>query len=342
MIWALLVFLAPASHSRLAGDEYRYPCGKYKGKDMSEPKTLRIVENAPSIFYTPILATVTAGFLRREGYIGELGPYKQGMSLLKRANEGLFQVIGTSPTSNFGWYEKGMPGDPPVQVATINRTDGFYIVSREPYPAFSWADLMDCSLVSSNFATQPWAAMLMLFREKGVDPGSIELLDDYPDMASATQAFREGLGDYLHVQQPYASQVQEDGLGIIVASVGRDLGPLSFSTLAMSVDFIEKDPDAAKAFMRAYVNCRRWLQVSNPEDIVSKVEHLFPDFSHRALVRSVQGYKAIGAWDADPRIKPRDYERMVDMWVGAGYMTERYPYDKVVYSRLADAYWEGE
>jgi NitT/TauT family transport system substrate-binding protein len=304
-------------------------------------KTLRIVENAPSIFYTPILATVTGGFLQKEGYEGELGASKQGMGLLKRANEGVFQVIGTSPTANFGWYEKDMPGEPPLQVAITNRTDGFYIVSREPFPSFDWHDLMDCGLVSSNFATQPWASLQMLFKMKGVDHSGIELLDGYPDMASAAQAFKDGVGEYLHVQQPYASQVQEEGKGIIVASVGRDLGPLAFSTLAMSRDFIENQAEAARAFIRAFINCRRWLQYASAEDIVDKVEHLFPGFARRALVRSVQGYKAIGAWSADPRISPEDYGRMVDMWIGAGLMKTRYPYEKVVDSSIADALWEG-
>ena len=304
--------------------------------------TLRIVENLPSIFYTPILATVCAGFLEDEGYEGVLGAETQGLNNMHALNEGLIHVLGTAPSAGFTWLEKGESGPLPVQVATCNHTDGFFIVSREPFPVFGWSDLKGQSVVSVNFSPQPMASLCMLLRQRNIDPAEVNWLDDHATMLDSMEAFKQGEGDFLHIQQPHAFQLEEDGIGSVVASVGKDLGSMAFSTLAMSRNFINWQTEAAKAFMRAYAKCRHWIQLSPAENIVGKVEHLFPDFSHRAMVKSVESYKHIGAWRADPRISESEYDRMVEMWIQAGLMKEPYPYNRMVYGELAEEMWQGE
>ena len=305
------------------------------------PETLRIVENLPSIFYTPILATVTAGFLEAEGYEGVLGAQAKGLNNLHALNSGEIHVLGTAPSSAFAWLEKGESDPLPVHVAICNHCDGFFIVSRETFPVFSWADLAGRSVVSCNFSPQPKASLRMLLRREGINPNDIDWLDDKATMTEAMEAFKQGQGDFLHIQQPYAFQLVEDGVGTVVASVGKSLGPMAFSTLAMSRNFINWQSGAAHAFMRAYIKCRHWMHFNSAENIACKVEHLFPQFSHRAIVKSVEAYKNIGAWQPDPRISEPGYERMVEMWMAEGLMKNPHPYNRVVYQELAEDVLQG-
>ncbi|MBI9083243.1 MAG: ABC transporter substrate-binding protein [Desulfobacterales bacterium] len=301
-------------------------------------KTLRIAEAARSVFYIPILATVEAGFLAQEGYEGILGPEPgKGADRLKQLNQGIVDVLGNTPTLSFLWLEQQVQGDLPVQVATVNHRDGFFLVGRKAGDDFRWKDLEGAGLVTSNFSLQPLASLRLCLSEiPGVDADKIRLLNDYANMALAAQAFRDGVGDFVHLQEPFASVLVEDGVGFLAASVGESLGPLAFSTLAMSRKFIRERADAAEAFMRAYHATLRWLDASTPEEIVSAIIRLFEGTSHNVLVRSVKNCKAIGCWQPDPVISRESYERMVDMWIQAGHMKRRYPFEQVVYTGLAE------
>lgn len=300
--------------------------------------TLRIAEAARSVFYIPILATVEAGFLAEQGYEGILGTEPgKGADRLKQLNQGTVDVLGNTPTLSFLWLEQQVQGDMPVQVAAVNQRDGFFLVRRKAEEDFTWKDLEGAQLVTSNFSLQPLASLRMCLSEiPDVDTHKIRLLDDYDNMASAAQAFRDGIGDFVHLQEPFASMLVEEGVGLLAASVGECLGPLAFSSLAMSRKFIRERTDAAEAFMRAYYATLRWVDSSTPEEIVSATSSLFEGTSYNVLVRSVKNYKAIGCWEPDPLISPESYERMVDMWILAGHMQRRYPFEDVVYNDLAE------
>ena len=304
----------------------------------SKNDTLRIAEAARSVFYIPILATVEAGFLAKEGYKGILGTEPgKGADRLKQLNQGIVDVLGNTPTSSFLWLEQQVQEDLPVQVAAVNQRDGFFLIGRQAEADFRWKDLEGAELVTSNFSLQPIASLRMCLSEMhDVDADKIRLVDNYENMASAAKAFRDGVGDFVHLQDPFASSLVEEGVGFPAASVGQSLGPLSFSTLAMSRKFIQERADAAEAFMRAYYAALRWIDASTPEEIVSQTSSLFPGASYGVLVRSVRNYKAIGCWQPDPIISPESYERMVDMWILAGHMKKRYAYHRVVYTDLAE------
>jgi NitT/TauT family transport system substrate-binding protein len=303
---------------------------------MEKNRVLRISEAARSVFYLPLLATVVAGFLEKEGYQGILGTEPgKGAERLKQLEQGVVDILGNTPTLSFSWLEQQIKGDLPPQVAALTHCDGFFIVGREPAPQFQWNDLQDAELITSNFSLQPLASLRMcLSLNNIVKTDKIKILSDFTTMNSAAQAFKEGRGDFVHLQEPLASILVEENKGYIVASVGESLGPLAFSTIAMSRRFIENRLEAAEAFMRAYQATLRWIETSDPENIAETTGPLFAGTSKKVLAASIKNYKSIGAWRPDLVISKATYERMVDMWIEAGHMKNRYPYERIVSNEL--------
>ena len=72
-----------------------------------------------------------------------------------------------------------------------------------------------------------------------------------------TRRSASGEGDYIHQQGPAPQQLEHDGVGHVVASVGEAIGPCAFSSLAATREWL--GTDAAKRFMRAYRKARAWL-----------------------------------------------------------------------------------
>lgn len=298
-------------------------------------KVIHAREAVRSIFYTPYLAMVQAGFLEKEGLEGDLGVVPRGADSFDMLDRGEIQVVQNAPSSSFTKLEQGKR-DIPLQVAAINDRDGFYIVSRKPVGNFSWKDLEGKTLVPASFGVQPWACLMFCLTEQGVNTDKVRLVKGLSSMQEAEEAFRKGEGDYVHLQNPNALRLVEDGVGYLAASVGEALGPIAFSSLAMSRKFLAEETDVAEAILRAYHVSQKWVLAADAETIVDALAPLFPDTPKRVLVKSVEGYKALRCWLPDPVIPPRSYERALDMWIAAKQITRRYPYEMVVTTSLAE------
>ncbi len=292
-------------------------------------------EAVRSIFYAPYLATVQTGFLEKEGITGDLGVGPKGRDPFEMLDSGEIQVVQNAPSTSFSLMETGRK-EIPVHVAAINDRDGFYIVSRKPVETFRWKDLEGATVVPASFGVQPWACLMFCLQEQGVDADRVNLVGGLSSMQEAEDAFRAGEGDYVHLQNPNALNVVADGVGYTAASVGEALGPIAFSTLVMSRRFLTEETETAEAFMRAYLTARQWILESDAETIAEALHPLFPDTPRAVLAKSVEGYKALGTWLPNPRISRQSYERALDMWLAAGQITRRYPFDEVVTNELIE------
>jgi len=302
---------------------------------LPQKEQFHIREAVRSIFYAPLLATVAAGFLEKEGLCGTLGVVPRGADSFQMLRDGEVHVAQNAPSTSFSRLEKG-ERDLPLHVAAINDRDGFYIISRKPADRFRWSDLEGAALVPASFGVQPWACLSFCLTEQGVDPKRVELVTGLSSMDEAEEAFRKGTGSYVHLQNPNAQRLVEEGVGYLAASVGEALGPISFSSLVMSRQFLAERRDAAEAFMRAYYASQRWVVASDAETIVEALQPLFPSTARGILARSVEGYKALQTWQPDPVIPRHSYERALDMWLAAGQITRQYAYEDVVYNELAE------
>src|SRR3989449_3129494 len=108
------------------------------------------------------------------------------------------------------------------------------------------------------------------------------------------QAFRKGDGDYIHQQGPAPQQVEHDGVGHVVASVGEAIGPCAFSSLAATREWL--GTDTAKRFMGAYRKARAWL-IDTPAAKVAEAEaSFFPEIDRAVLAPTIAYYQRPGCW----------------------------------------------
>ena len=142
-------------------------------------------------------------------------------------------------------------------------------------------------------------------------------------------AFRSGVGDYIHAQGPLPQQFEEDGLGQIVASVGKAIGPVAFSTLAAKEEWLKTD--VAMAFMRAYRMARELAITGSPEEIARLEAEFFPEIHIEALANTVRFYQQLGCWSPHLEITQQAFEVAVDVFLHSKVISERPAYDLAVY-----------
>ena len=277
-----------------------------------------------SAFYSPLIATIAGGFLKDEGFDPKYSIAAPGKSAIAGLVDGSVQVAQSAPSAGFAPLEKGqLP--PAVHFAQINEKDGFFIAARKADPNFTW-DKLNTGKTLVDHGGQPLAMFKYACFRKGLDWKSLPIVD--AGMDTMDQAFRNGTGDYIHQQGPAPQQLEHDGIGDVVASVGEAIGPVAFSSLAATREWLATD--AAKRFTRAYRKARAWL-IATPAAKVAEVEAaFFPGIHRDVLTQTIATYQKLGCWTPHAEITRPAFEVALDVFEYSGLITKRHRYEDVV------------
>jgi NitT/TauT family transport system substrate-binding protein len=277
-----------------------------------------------SAFYSPLLATVAGGFLAKQGFAPTYGVSPPGKSAIEGLVSGSVQVAQSAPSQGFGPLEKGQK-PPVVHFAQINEMDGFFIAARNPDPAFQWSSLKGKRVIL-DVGGQPLFMFKYALMKSGLDYADIVPVNLGSE--AMEPAFRRGEADFISMQGPAPQQLEHDGAGHVVASVGKAIGPCAFSSLAARPDWLETD--AARRFTRAYAEARTWVREAPPAEIAAKEAPFFPAIALAALTRTIAAYQSLGCWTPGLQISPAAWEATNDIFLFNKQITRRHAYGDVI------------
>ena len=277
-----------------------------------------------SAFYSPLISTMSGGFLKDEGLDASWTVSPPGVSAIKALEEGSAHVIQSAPSQGFTSLGKG---ETPVAVhfAQINEMDGFFLTAREPDPNFEWKKLEGAEVVLFG-GGQPLAMFKYACHKAGIDFDKIKTINP-GGAADMDKAFRDGQGAYVQQQGPFPQQLEADGVGHIVAQVGKQIGPVAFSSLAARREWL--DTDMAKAFMRAYRKTRAYMIETPAAEIARAEKPYFPKIDEAVLAKCIETYQGLGCWTPHVEITEPAFEVALDVFAHFGTLKERYSYEQV-------------
>jgi NitT/TauT family transport system substrate-binding protein len=278
-----------------------------------------------SAFYTPLLVTIGGGFLAAEGLEAEFSIAKTPRDVLAGVHGGSVQVAQSAVSANFGALERGKKS-PLAHFAQINERDGFMLVARAADEAFTW-DKLEGKKLLVDPGKQPRAMFKYALHKEGMDFDRLDVMDAGNPHAME-DAFRGGQGEYLHLQGPAAQQLVKEGIGHIVAWPGKSIGPVAFSSLAGSRQWLETP--AAETFMRAYRRGREFAIEMDSDEVASVIGRYFNEIDRDALIKAVESYQELGCWSPGVRITPEAFDAALDVFQLSGIITKRHSYKHVV------------
>ncbi|HSF03756.1 MAG TPA: ABC transporter substrate-binding protein, partial [Solirubrobacterales bacterium] len=243
-----------------------------------------------SAFYSPLIATIAGGFLEEEKLTPRHSVAPAGRSGIEGVVAGTVHVCQSAPSQGFGPLERGQ-APPAVHFAQVNEMDGFFLTGRAPDPGFTW-DRLRGKRVLVDHGGQPLAMFKYACHKRGLDYATIQAID--VPSAKMDEAFRKGEGDYVHQQGPAPQQLEHDGVGHVVASVGEAIGPCAFSSLAAPRAWLQTD--MARRFMRAYRKARGWLLATAAVEVAEAEGSFFPGIDRAVLTSTIAYYQKLGCW----------------------------------------------
>lgn len=283
-----------------------------------------------SVFYSPLISTIAAGFLERHGLSAEYSVLAKGQKPSALVREGAVDIMQSAVASNWKPMEAG-ESPLPVHIAQINQRDGFFLVGRAAGSAFSWKILEGATLIADH-GLQPITMLKYAAKVNGVEWSRIRLVNaGTPE--EMQRAFREGDAGYVHLQAPYSHQLQAEGAGRVVASVGASMPPVAFSSICCSRDFLRSE--TCQKFLSAYRESREWVRSAPAAEVAEKEAGFFPAIAPAVLAASIADYQKVGNWEGGIEI-PRDlYEQALTVFESAGEVKARHHYDEVCASPAA-------
>lgn len=267
---------------------------------------------------------MSGGFLKAEGLDPEWSVSPPGVSAIAALQNGSAQVVQSALSYSFTSLNEGRT-PPAVHFAQVNEMDGFFLTGRKPDPAFDWKKLEGAEVVMFK-AGQPLAMFKYACYKAGIDFGKIKPICP-GGAADIDRAFREGQGQYVQQQGPFPQQLQADGVGHIVAQVGRQIGPCGFSSLAATREWLASD--MAKAFMRAYRKTRRYMNETPAAEIARAEKPFFPKIDETVLAECIATYQKLGCWTPHVEITRAAFERTLEVFEYNGLIKQRYRYEQV-------------
>ncbi len=284
-----------------------------------------------SAFYSPLLMAMAGGFLKEEGLDFHYELATPDKTVPGSIVEGTCDVAQSAVAVRLLELEKeagkGVENNI-VHFAQINARDGFFLVSREPDDSFEWRKLVGKHVLVDHFF-QPLAMFKYALYKQGIDVASIEFINA-GDVEAIDKAFRTGVGDYVHQQGPAPQQLQQEGIGYVVASVGDVIGPVAFSSLCASRAWCNSD--VAGAFLRAYQKSLAYVREAPAEDIARQEMDagFFPGINAAVLSHTITDYQALGCWEPEATISEAALQNLQDIFLYNKGIRRHYRYDELV------------
>jgi NitT/TauT family transport system substrate-binding protein len=292
---------------------------------------ITLIENFRAVFYGPFYAASALGAYAQEGLDVVVKPASHSAAGFQTPSEG--EVSWGGPLRLMNTLDKN-PAAGVVAFCEIVGRDPFFLVGREPNPAFRLQDLAGKRLGTVSEVPTPWICLRHDLRLLGIAESGIHLMAG-STMAENAAALRAGRLDVIQVFQPFVAQLEAEGTGHIWYA-GANRGLTSYTTFNTTRAFLEFEPDIALRMCRAMYRTQKWIAAHSGADLAGVIAGYFPGLSESVLAASFDGYKALGVWNRTPLLERGGLEWLRDAALSEGMLRTPFRYEQCVDMRFAE------
>lgn len=292
--------------------------------------TINLAEVSHTIFYAPQYAAIQNGYFEEEGMEINLiltpGADKVAAALLSKDAD-----IGLSGSEATIYVYNGGEQDYLKTFAQLTQKDGSFLVSRTPIENFTLEDLRGKTVIGGRRGGMPEMTFEYVLRQNGMDPKTDLTIDTSVEFAAMGGAFIGGDDDFVTLFEPTALEVEQQGYGYVVASIGELGGVVPYTSYSARISFIEENPDLIAGFNRAVQKGLDYVHSHSDEEVAETILSFFPDTSLNDLTEVVGRYREINAWPTTTSFTEESFNHLQDIMIDAGELEEKVPYSELSY-----------
>lgn len=299
-------------------------------KEKSKLKSITVAEVAHSIFYAPMYIADSLGYFEDEGLDVEIVLTSGADSVAASVFSGDAQ-IGFCGSEQSIYIYNGGEKDYLINFAGLTKRDGSFIVSRNN-EEFKIDNLKGQHIIAGREGGMPAMTLAYTLKEHGIELTDLEF-DTSIAFASMTGAFIGGTGDYVTVFEPSGLQIEKEGSGYVVASLGKLGGEVPYTTFQAKKSYIENNQDVIRSFTKAIQKGLDYTFSHSDKDIAKKISEYFPDTSLTDLEEIVKRYRENDSWYSTTFITKSGFDRVQDIIKNSNKLDHKADYNKLVYNK---------
>ena len=153
--------------------------------------------------------------------------------------------------------------------------------------------------------------------------------------ASMNGAFISGIGDYVTVFEPSGLQLEKEGYGYVVASLGKLGGEVPYTSFQAKKSYIEKNENVIKGFSKAIQKALDYTFSHTDKEVAEKLISYFPDTSLEDLEEVIKRYRENDSWYETTFITEEGFNRVKDIMKNSDKLSNDVDYSVLVNTKFA-------
>ena len=290
-----------------------------------------LAEVAHTIFYAPQYVAIEKGYFKEVGIDIELiltaGADKVTAAVLSGDAD-----IGFCGSEGTIYVYNAKEKDYLKTFAQLTQKDGSFLVSREKIDNFTLNDLKGKSVIGGRAGGMPEMTFEWALKQNGIDPKNDLEIDTSIAFAAMGGAFISGQGDFVTLFEPNALEIEQQGYGYVVASIGELGGVVPYTSYSARGSYIEKNSELISNFTKAIQKGLDFVHNSSNKEVAEAILSQFPDTSLNDLEKVVARYRKIDAWPKTTKFSEESFDHLQDIMIDNGVLNSKVSYDKLIYS----------
>lgn len=289
---------------------------------------IKLAEVTHSSFYTPLYVSFENGYFEEEGLEIELiltpGADKVSAAVLSNDVE-----IGFAGAESAIYVYEQNEKDYLQLFGGLTKRDGQFIVTRNNYENFELEDLYDKEILVGRSTGMPALNFLNALKNNNIDINKINV--NYSvEFAALSGTFIGGTGDFVNLFEPNATNLEKEGYGKVVASIGMLSGEVPYTAFYARKSYIDKNPEIIKKFTNAINKGLEYTLNNDATTIANDIIDQFPDTNIKDLALMIERYKEYDCWLENPYISEKLFTNLEDFLIDFDLLEKYVPYSNLV------------
>ena len=175
-----------------------------------------------------------------------------------------------------------------------------------------------------------------ILKKHGIDPKTDLEIDQSINFGLTAAAFTSDDSDYTVEFEPFATGLEMEGDGYVVASLGEESGYVPYTAYCAKKSYMSENPEIIQKFTNAIQKGMDYVNSHSAEEIAEVIHPQFKETPMEKIVKIVERYKAQDTWKEDLVFEKESFDLLQNILEEAGELPARVPYEDLVTTEFAE------
>lgn len=191
-------------------------------------------------------------------------------------------------------------------------------------------DVEKMFIVVGQTGGMPQMVFEYILKKHGIDPKTDLTIDQSISFGLTAAAFTSGDADYTVEFEPFATTLEMENCGTVVASLGRDSGYVPYTAYCAKKSYMEKNPQLIQKFTNAIQKGLDYVNSHSAWEIAKTIQPQFKDTPVEKIAAIIDRYKSQDTWKEDTIFEKDSFELLENILEESGELKKRVPYEDLV------------